>query len=329
MKSAPERLRGVAEVNFRRGPRGPGQRGVDLRQRNGTDRDAEPAAVFAQAERLKRHEGQAGAIEQQLADVSFVRPPGEAREADRQVNRALRRDGLDRQAFLAHRREPGAPGVEPLRDARRASPRGRRRPPRRRRAAPAIATCSGAGPRRPTWPRMSAIRCRAAGGITAQPTRRPVAREALRGGVEDDACRARPRAQTSGGVTCLAPAEDQLPVDLVVAEPGGRGAGPLAAVVLLDDRLADRPQHVRIDRGAGRVERRVEEDEPRVRQMRAQLVDGGKEVRLGPDGDLDGPGAAKIGVVVVVPRRHWIDRRRRRDRAPCGTSRRAAAARRR
>ena len=39
----------------------------------------------------------------------------------------------------------------------------------------AIATCSGCGAHAPTWPRMSAIRWRAAGGITAQPTRSPVA----------------------------------------------------------------------------------------------------------------------------------------------------------
>ena len=170
-----------------------------------------------------------------------------------------------------------------------------------------MATCSGRGAQAPTWPRMSAIRCRAAGGMTAQPTRSPVAAKLFEAAsrmmrVRRDLGADLRRRDVPGA------AEHQLPVDLVVAEPGGLGAGPLAAAVLLDDRLADRLQHLGIDRRAGRVERRVDEDEPRVRQVRAQLVDGGEEVRLGPDRDLDGAGAAEIGVVVVVPRRHRVDR---------------------
>ncbi len=39
----------------------------------------------------------------------------------------------------------------------------------------AVATCSGFGAQAPTCPRMSAIRLRTTGGMSPQPTRRPVA----------------------------------------------------------------------------------------------------------------------------------------------------------
>ena len=54
-----------------------------------------------------------------LRVASFVRPG--QREADRQIDRALRRDHLDGQPLAAHRREAGRERVEPLAHARRAS----------------------------------------------------------------------------------------------------------------------------------------------------------------------------------------------------------------
>ena len=132
--------------------------------------------------------------------------------------------------------------------------------------------------------------------------------EALRRRVEDDRVGRDVRADL-GRRRVTDAGRQQLPVDLVVTEPGGLAARALAAAVLLDDHLADLPQHLGVDHRPRRVERRVDEHQARHADVRAQVVGRREEVGVRAHRDLDRARATQVRVVVVVPRRHRVDRR--------------------
>ena len=92
---------------------------------------------------------------------------------------------------------------------------------------------------------------------------------------------------------------------------------------------ADLREHRRIDRGAGRIERRVEREHADRGKKRAHLAAVGWKARLARHLDRHAARAGEIAVVVVVPRRHRIrDRFAGIDqRAIGGVDERARAAR--
>src|ERR1700694_3235436 len=87
----------------------------DLARGDGADAEAEPPRLLRQAERLEGDNGEAGVVEEQLPDL-FVRgdaPPADQIELNRQVDRPLRRDGADWQAFAAHGGDAVVEKIEP------------------------------------------------------------------------------------------------------------------------------------------------------------------------------------------------------------------------
>jgi hypothetical protein len=105
----------------------------------------------------------------------------------------------------------------------------------------------------------------------------------------------------------LQAAEAQHPVDVVVHHVQRALAAALASEVLVDDELADRAQAVRVERGAGGVERRVEAEQARAGQHGLERPSRGQELVLGAADERHALGTRQVRVVVVVPARHRVD----------------------
>ena len=117
-------------------------------------------------------------------------------------------------------------------------------------------------------------------------------------------------------------AEAQRPVHVVVHEVERALAGLFAARVLRHHLLRDAAQRVGGEGGAGRVERRVQAEQPRARQRPRDRAAPRKEAVLGPAGDRARRLApTRCDVVVVVPARAPG---RRRGRPGSHTARKSA-----
>jgi hypothetical protein len=158
------------------------------------------------------------------------------------------------------------------------------------------------------------MRCVTAGAATDQPTRRPVAaRDFEHHGVGADLGHQSRRRDR------LLAREVERPVDLVEHEEHRPVAVLVAASVLLDDGAADVGQHVGVDGGAGRIERRVESEQANLGQDRAHLGGGGVEARRTRHLERDAVRPGEVAIVIVVPRWYGIgDRLAVIDQRPIG-----------
>ena len=102
-------------------------------------------------------------------------------------------------------------------------------------------------------------------------------------------------------------AERQHPVDLVVKDVERLLAGARPAIVLGNHHFADPPQRRCLQDRPGRIEGRVEREEPRRPQMRLEQLRGGQEAVFRIGRESDPLRSDEMAVVVVVPTRHRID----------------------
>ena len=98
------------------------------------------------------------------------------------------------------------------------------------------------------------------------------------------------------------------PINLVVQQvQRPLAAGALASRVLLNDQIADFGERVGIEQGAGRIQRRVEDQHPGAAKVALQHAGRRQKTRLRAANNHDLLGADELRVVVVVPRRHRKD----------------------
>ncbi len=180
------------------------ERGVDVGDRDGADREPEPAAPSFGAEGLERHDRQAGLVEQQPADVLVG---GDAPDGDRLADEVeAAPTGRSRPAAaMARDRQAGAlhAPAKPACSARRAGLDLRLH----RRLETCVRRVRRVEQRRPSRPAPAAAptRRRARGGRAMRvddaaarpPSRRagPVAANAFDDAVDEASCTARPRAR--------------------------------------------------------------------------------------------------------------------------------------
>ncbi len=101
--------------------------------------------------------------------------------------------------------------------------------------------------------------------------------------------------------------EHESRVDLIVQQEQVAASGPSPLAVLGHHGLGDRTQRLLADHGSRGVERTVQTEQPRLAEMRLQLLDRRHEAVFRARRHDDALGAGDPGVVVVVPRGHRVD----------------------
>ena len=102
-------------------------------------------------------------------------------------------------------------------------------------------------------------------------------------------------------------AEGEHPVDLIPHQKQRTLAAGETAVVLVDDELRDRRHFIAGHHRPRWIHRRVDADHSRIAHEWPDLLSGRKKIRFRCHDNLHRHAAGEIRVVVVVPRRNWID----------------------
>ena len=102
-------------------------------------------------------------------------------------------------------------------------------------------------------------------------------------------------------------ADAQRPIDVVVHQVERPLRRARAPVVFRDDRLADSAEHLRIDGGSGGIERRVEAEQARGRELRREIFQRRQKTICARAGNGDARRAEHLEVVRVIPGGERVD----------------------